>query len=205
MSARMSLGKQRSAVAGAGKEELKADACVVADAAAHVVDVGAEPFAEVRHFVDETDLGRQHGVGGVLGHLRAFRRHDQERPFRAQDRGHKAPAARRRPPGGERRRRRDQAACNPRPPRPSLRNSGLLATSSGMLGASLDALGDLAIGPDGHGALDDDDFGTVGMIGDGVGHGPDGGQVGGAVGALRRADGDEDRSGQARCRRRGRW
>src|SRR5205807_518872 len=81
------LGKTTAAITGAGKKELEADALVVADAAADLIDVGPEAFAQVGHFVDEADLGGQHGVGDILGHLGAFRRHDEKRVFGAEKRG----------------------------------------------------------------------------------------------------------------------
>ena len=63
------LGEARPAIAGPGMQELPPDAAVEADAARHVVHVGADPLAQVRHLVDEGDLHRQEGVGGVLGQL----------------------------------------------------------------------------------------------------------------------------------------
>ncbi|MFO0968277.1 MAG: hypothetical protein U0793_22200 [Gemmataceae bacterium] len=77
------LGETAAAVARAGEEELETDALVVADAAADVVDVGLQFFAEVGHLVDEADLGGEHRVGDVLRHLRGFRRHGEERPLGA--------------------------------------------------------------------------------------------------------------------------
>ena len=56
-------------VAYAGEEEALADAAVGADADAHHVHVGAHPFAEVGDLVHEGDAGGEVGVGGVLGHL----------------------------------------------------------------------------------------------------------------------------------------
>ena len=81
------LGEAAAAVADAGEQKREADAAVVADAAADVVDVGSQPLAEVGHLVDEADLRRQQGVGDVLGHLGAFGRHDQKRLLGAQERG----------------------------------------------------------------------------------------------------------------------
>ena len=68
------LREAGAAVADAGEEEVVADAAVEADAAAHVVDVGADALAEVGDLVHQRDARRQHGVGGVLGHLGALRR-----------------------------------------------------------------------------------------------------------------------------------
>ena len=86
-------------------------------------------LAEVGHLVDEADLGRQQGVGDVLGHLGTFGRHDQERLFGAQERGVQARAATsatsgRRTPTTTR-----SGFLKSSIAAPSLRNSGLLATS----------------------------------------------------------------------------
>ena len=60
-------------------EELAADPVVEPEAAGDVVDVGADPLAEIRHLVDEGDLHREKGVGGVFGQLRRLdgREHDR--------------------------------------------------------------------------------------------------------------------------------
>jgi hypothetical protein len=73
------LGEARPAVAGARKEERRADARVAADAAPHVVDVGADALAEQRDLVHERDARGEHRVGGVLGELRARHVHEQDR------------------------------------------------------------------------------------------------------------------------------
>jgi len=44
-----------------------------------VVDVGAEPVAELGNFVDESDFGREERVGGVFDELRRFDVGDNER------------------------------------------------------------------------------------------------------------------------------
>ena len=46
-----------------------ADAVVAAHAARHVVDVAADPLADVGHLVDEAHLGREERVGGVFDQL----------------------------------------------------------------------------------------------------------------------------------------
>ena len=135
------LGEAAAAVAGAGEEELEADALVVADAAADVVDVGAELLAQVGHLVDEADLGRQHGVGDVLGHLGTFGRHDQERPFGAQERAVQLVQHLRRPPGLRTPTTTRSGFMKSSMAAPSLRNSGLLATSIGRPGRLRHALG----------------------------------------------------------------
>jgi hypothetical protein len=71
MTARTSFREAGAAVADAGKEEVVPDAPVVTDAAAHLVDVGARPLAEVRDLVHERDARREERVGGVLRHLGA--------------------------------------------------------------------------------------------------------------------------------------
>ena len=55
--------------------------------------------------------------------------------------------------------------------------------------------GQLGVGADRDGALDDDRLGLVEVLGDLAADGPDPAQVGAAVVALRRADGDEDQLG----------
>jgi hypothetical protein len=50
-------------------QELVADALVHADPLGHLLDVGAELFAEVGDLVDEGDLHGEEGVGGVLDQL----------------------------------------------------------------------------------------------------------------------------------------
>ena len=47
-------------------QELAADAAVEADAARHVLHVGADLLAQVGDLVDEGDLGREEGVGAYL-------------------------------------------------------------------------------------------------------------------------------------------
>ena len=89
----------------------------------------AHPLAQVGHLVDEADLGRQQRVGDVLGHLRAFGRHDQERLLGAQERlvqlvQHVGRLPGRRTPTTTR-----SGFMKSSIAAPSLRNSGLLATS----------------------------------------------------------------------------
>jgi hypothetical protein len=72
------LGKAAAAVAGAGVEEVIADARVAADAAAHRLDVGAQALGQAGDLVHEADLGGQHGVGGVLGQLGASHVHHHD-------------------------------------------------------------------------------------------------------------------------------
>ena len=64
------LGEARAAEAGAGMQELRADAVVEPDAARDLLHVGADLFGEVGDLVDEGDLGREERVGGVFDQLR---------------------------------------------------------------------------------------------------------------------------------------
>ena len=70
------LGEAGPAVAQAGVEEFIADAGVAGHAAPDLVDVAAVGLAEVGDLVDEGDLGGEHGIGGVLDHLRGGNVHD---------------------------------------------------------------------------------------------------------------------------------
>ncbi|MDT4849708.1 hypothetical protein FQZ97_838350 [compost metagenome] len=60
-----------------------ADARIGADAAAHLLDVGAERLGQVRHFVHERNAGGQHGVGGVLGQFGRTHVHHHQAVVRA--------------------------------------------------------------------------------------------------------------------------
>jgi hypothetical protein len=85
-SASVSFGKHEPPVAGTWLKEARADAGVEADAAGDVVHVGADLLAQVGDLVDETNLGREEGVGGVLGQLGGAALHDQQRRLVAQQR-----------------------------------------------------------------------------------------------------------------------
>ena len=175
-------------------EELAADAAVEADAARHVVHVGADLLAQIGHFVDERDLHRQERVGGILGQ---FRRLD----------------------AGEHDRRLDQIQRAVQPAHHLPRAFGLgadhhaigahevadriaLAQEFGVGGdveikiraRRADDLRDAPAGADGHGGFRHD-HGVAGQrAGDLFGGGVDVAQVGVAVAAARRrADGDEHR------------
>ena len=63
------LREAASAVAGAGVEEFGADPVVEADAARDLLDVRADGLAQIGDFVDEADLGREEGVGGIFDEL----------------------------------------------------------------------------------------------------------------------------------------
>ena len=64
--------------------ELAADALVEPHATRDVMDIGAHLLAQIRHLIDERDLGREKCIGRVFGELRCFdtgeyhRRLDQE-------------------------------------------------------------------------------------------------------------------------------
>ncbi len=60
-------------------QEFGADAVVEADAAGHLLHIGADGFAEVGHLVDEGDLHRQEGVGRILDQLRRPSAGEQDR------------------------------------------------------------------------------------------------------------------------------
>ena len=63
------LREARAAIAGACVEELLADAVVEADALRDILHIRADLLAQVRHLIDEGDLDRKEGVGGVLDQL----------------------------------------------------------------------------------------------------------------------------------------
>ena len=57
----------------------------MANSLADFIDVGIHLFADIGHFIDETDLGGQHAVGCILHHFRAFYSHRDERLLRAKE------------------------------------------------------------------------------------------------------------------------
>src|SRR4030095_3602360 len=65
------LGKAGTAVARSWENKMGADAAIQADRATHFADIGVKPPTQSGDFVDEGNLGRKHGVGGVLAHLSA--------------------------------------------------------------------------------------------------------------------------------------
>ena len=48
-------------------QELRADAIVEPDAARDILNIGADLLAEIGDLVDEGDLRRQKGIGGIFG------------------------------------------------------------------------------------------------------------------------------------------
>ena len=65
-----------TAVAGAGEEEVVADAGIGADSFTYGHYVCPHPVAEPCYLVHEGDAGSEHGVGGVFGHFGAADIHD---------------------------------------------------------------------------------------------------------------------------------
>ena len=80
------LGETRPAIARPRMQELVADPPVQPHALGHVLDIGADPFAQGRDFVDEGDLGGQKGVGRVFDHLGAFQPGEDHRKFAQEQR-----------------------------------------------------------------------------------------------------------------------
>jgi len=78
--------KTTSAITHPGEKKRKSDAAIMSNAATYVVDVAAHAFAKIGHLVDEADFRCQQSVGDILGHLGAFRRHDEKRVFGTQER-----------------------------------------------------------------------------------------------------------------------
>ena len=60
-------------------EKFAADAAIKPDAARDILHIAAHFFAQVRHLVDEHDLGGEEGVGGVLDQFTAAARCEQDR------------------------------------------------------------------------------------------------------------------------------
>ena len=188
------LGKAGTAEAGTGVQEFVADAAVQADAARHVLDVGADLFAEARHLVDEGDLGRQECVGRVFDQLGAFAAGENDRRFvqveRAIDLAHDLAGAL------------GIAADHHAVGAAEVVDRRTFAEELGVRGHvelriradARDDLFDLAAGADRHGRFGDDDGVALQRRGDLFGGGIDIGQVGMAVAAAAgRADSDEDR------------
>ena len=75
-----------AAISDTGEQEREPDPVVMADAMADFVDVRPDTLADVRHLVDETDLGSQHRVRHVFGEFGAFGRHGEKRSAGPQQR-----------------------------------------------------------------------------------------------------------------------
>jgi len=72
------LGKAGPAVTAAGIDERVTDATVGADAETYILHIDAKAVTEIGDFVHEGNLGRQHGVAGILGHLGVLDPHEKD-------------------------------------------------------------------------------------------------------------------------------
>ena len=72
------LREAGAAVSGARVDEAVADAGIRADADPHLLDIGPDPLGDRGELVHEADLGREHGVRGVLGELGGAHIHDDQ-------------------------------------------------------------------------------------------------------------------------------
>ena len=75
------LGEAGAAETGAGMQELRSDPAVEPHAARDLLHVGADLLAELRHLVDEGDLGGQEGVRRILDQLRGSPAGEHHRGF----------------------------------------------------------------------------------------------------------------------------
>ena len=71
--------KAAAAIADPRKQERSADPAIRADRLAHLIDVGADPLADVRNLVHERNARRQNRIRRVFGELGACRVHHQDR------------------------------------------------------------------------------------------------------------------------------
>jgi hypothetical protein len=62
-------------------QKLAPDAAVEADALSHLLDIGADLFAQIGDLVDKGDLGREKRVGGVFDQFRRLDVSDHHRRF----------------------------------------------------------------------------------------------------------------------------
>ena len=91
------LGEAGAAIAGTRMQELVADAPVGADGGRHLLHIGADRLAQIGDLVDEADLHREEGVGGIFGELGRFAAHEHHRRIaqaRAACRGAPSPRGR---------------------------------------------------------------------------------------------------------------
>ncbi len=79
ISAAVSFGKHEPPKPGPACRNFRADAAVEPHAARDLLHVGADLLAQVRHLVDERDLGREERVGGVLDQLGGAPAGEQDR------------------------------------------------------------------------------------------------------------------------------
>ena len=61
--------KARAAEARPRMQELRADPVIEANPTGHILNVGPYPLGQIRHLVDEGDLGREEGIGRVFDEL----------------------------------------------------------------------------------------------------------------------------------------
>ena len=190
------FGETGPAIAGASVQELVADAPVHAHALGDVLHIRPHAFAQRGDFVDEGDLGRKEGVGGVFDHLGRLEPRVDDREIAQEKRAidvahHLAGPFRFHPhnhPVGAH----------------EIVDRRAFAQEFGVGGhvevrvriGGQHRLGHLAVGADGDGGFGDD-HGIAGeRAADFGGGGHDIGEVGMAIAATgRRADGDKDRVG----------
>src|SRR5262249_2479982 len=86
------LRKTRTAESRPCVQELSSDAAIEPHSARDLLHVRAATLAKVRHFVDESDLGREKSVGGVFNQLCGApsgeehrRLNDEQRPVKLAD------------------------------------------------------------------------------------------------------------------------
>ena len=84
--AAVSLGKQEPPKPGPACRKVPPDAAVEAHSLGNVLNVGAQPLAEVSDLVDEGNFGREEAVGGVLDELRRFERGEEHRRLDQEER-----------------------------------------------------------------------------------------------------------------------
>ena len=86
------LWETGAAETGTRMQKLTPDPPIQTDASGNVMDVGAHLFAEICHLIDEGNLRRKEGVGGILRQLRGFQRREDngrlDEEQRAIDRAH---------------------------------------------------------------------------------------------------------------------
>ena len=181
-------------------QEFRADPPVEPDTARDLVNVGADLLAQVRNLVDEGDLGRQEGVGGILDQFGCF-------PAREKDRGLdqvQGPVqfahhvARARAAGADHDPVRPHEIVDCRAFAQELRVGRHIEVRVGI-GLADNRL-DLPPGAHRHRRLGDDDGVSADRPGDFAGSGMDVAQIGVAVAAARRrADGDKHRVRTGHC------
>ena len=188
-------GEAGTAVAGAGIDEVPADARDPSRCPAHVLDVGADLLGDVRDLVHEADLGREHRVRRVLGQFRRTHVHHHEAVVVAVERRIQALelVRRARAVGADH----DPVRAHAVPDRrASLRNSGFETTSNGTSAPRACSSAAMAArtfvrGADRHRGLVDHHRRPLQIAADGLRHRQHVLQVGAAVLVRRRADRDE--------------